>query len=186
MMAAPPVPATIVDLDALGEDAHAELIEGVLYERPVTSLGHGHIAFRIAMRVAVAYDNGADGRSGWWIQGENDFTVDGQEVFRPDALGWRTERLIGAPREARAQVVPDWVCEVISESNREHDEVLKRAAYARIGVRWWWLVDPEARTLAAHVLENGRWRLLGQYEGDAAVRVPPFEAVELAMAEWWR
>jgi Uma2 family endonuclease len=179
-------PATLADLEALGEDAHAELIEGVLYKRPVTSLGHGRVASLIVADLLPPYERGRGGPGGWWIQGENDFAVDGQEVFRPDALGWRTERLIGAPRNARAQVVPDWVCEVISESNRKHDEVRKRAAYARVGVRWWWLVDPEARALAAHVLEDGAWRVLGQYEGDATVRVPPFEAVELAMAEWWR
>jgi Uma2 family endonuclease len=129
-MAAPPVTATIADLDALGEDAHAELIEGVLYRRPVTTFEHGNIAGLLIMRLGPPYQLACDGPGGWWIQGENDFAVSDREVFRPDALGWRRDGLPNPPRKGRVQVVPDWVCEVISESNREHDEVLKRAACA--------------------------------------------------------
>jgi len=34
-------PGTLKDLEALGDDARVELIDGVLYERPPSSFGHG-------------------------------------------------------------------------------------------------------------------------------------------------
>jgi hypothetical protein len=140
------------------------------------------------MRLGPPYQLARGSPGVWWIQGENDFYVAADkngEVFRPDVLGWRKNRLPDPLRKGRGR----WSRlggEVISEENRDHDEVRKRAAYARIGVRWWGLVDPEARPLAAHVLEDGAWRLLGRYDGAARVRLAPFEAVELAMAEWRR
>jgi len=158
---------TLADLDALGDDARAELIDGVIYE------------------LLPPYQRGRGGTGGWWIQGENDFVADGQ-CLRPDAIGWRVERMPEPPRTGRVPVVPDWVCEVVSESDRAHDEVRKRAAYARVGVRWWWLVDPNARTLTVHVLEDGGWRVVARHSGDDVVRAAPFEGVELSMKEWWR
>ena len=179
-------PNTLADLDALGDDARAELIDGVIYERPVTTFDHGRIAFRIAMKIAPAYEDGVGGPGGWWIMPENDFEAAGREVFRPDALGWTKARMPEPPRDGRANVVPDWVCEVISGTNRAHDEVVKRAAYARIGVRWWWLVDPTVKALTAHVLGDCAWHVLERLEGAATARVAPFEAVGLEMSEWWR
>ena len=179
-------PATLADLDALGEDAHAELIAGVIYERPVTTFEHGDIAAQIVADLLPPYRRGRGGPGGWWIQGENDFVAGGVEVFRPDALGWRVERMPEPPVSGRVPVVPDWVLEVISEPNRAHDEVVKREAYARVGVAYWWLVDPEARSLVGHALEGGAWRVLARLDGDAIARVAPFEEVGLEMKEWWR
>ena len=185
-MSPPAPPATIADLDALGQDARAELIDGVIYERPVTTFDHANIAALIVADLLPPYQRGRGGPGDWWIQGENDFVAPGAEVFRPDPLGWRKARMADPPRAGRVPFVPDWVLEVISESNRDHDEVVKRGAYARIGVAHWWLVDPAARSLTAHVLEGGVWRVTGRHEGAAIARVAPFDLVELAMAEWWR
>jgi Uma2 family endonuclease len=185
-MSASHPPATIADLDALGEGAQAELIDGVIYERPVTTFDHAHIAALIVADLLPAYQRGRGCPGGWWIQGENDFVVAAAEVFRPDALGWRKARLPEPPRAGRASIVPDWACEVISESNRPHDEVVKRAAYARVGIAHWWLVDPAARALTAHVLEGAVWRIVGRFVGAEVARVAPFEEVGLDMAEWWR
>jgi len=67
---------SILDLDKLGDDSRAELIDGVLYQLPMTSLEHGHIASVVVMTVGAAYQLGHQGD--WWIQGENDFEVQGE------------------------------------------------------------------------------------------------------------
>ena len=54
-------------------------------------------------------------------------------------------------------VVPDWICEIVSPSTASLDRVKKRALYAQQGVKHYWIVDPEARTLEALELSEGRW-----------------------------
>jgi hypothetical protein len=46
-------------------------------------------------------------------------------------------------------------------------------------------VDPMGRTLEVFHLEGGRWVERGTFEGDAKVRVEPFEAVELELGALW-
>lgn len=49
--------------------------------------------------------------------------------------------------------VPDLLVEVVSPSHPERDRLIKRALYARNGVKELWIVDPEERT--AEVIAAG-------------------------------
>ncbi|MEZ5579520.1 MAG: Uma2 family endonuclease [Candidatus Competibacteraceae bacterium] len=64
----------------------------------------------------------------------------------PDLAGWRRERMPRLPHDHRIEVVPDWVCEILSPSTAKTDRVIKMPVYARHGVPYLWLVD--------------RWRIL--------------------------
>jgi Uma2 family endonuclease len=74
---------------------------------------------------------------------------------------------------------------VLSTSTASLDRNVKLPVYAREGVGYVWLVDPEARTLEVHRLEGNRYVLLGMYEGTARLRAEPFEALELELALLW-
>ena len=101
------------------------------------------------------------------------------DVVRPDISGWRRARLPD-PWDARPiDIVPDWICEVVSPSNASHDRVTKRNLYAECGVAFYWIVDPLERTLEALRLESGRWCDAGAFDDLAVARIPPFEEVEL-------
>ncbi len=173
-------------IEHVGDDDRCELIDGTLYELPMTSFEHGHIASLLVMAIGTAYQLGKDGPGGWWIQGENDFEVEGREVFRPDALGWRKERLPRRTKGKRVNVVPDWVCEVLSSSTRKHDLKTKAQAYARIGVAHRWYVDPEVRTFHAFELIRGRWVESGVFCDDDVICAKPFDAVSIPMKDWWQ
>jgi len=70
----------------------------------------------------------------------------GANPVQPDILAL----LPGSPASGEGRGVtgpPDLIVEVLSPSNRVHDEVTKRALYARAGVREDWIVDPDQRTL---------------------------------------
>ena len=59
---------------------------------------------------------------------------------------------------------PDLIVEVISESNRTHDTVVKFRDYQRFGVREYWLVDPrEWHVRVFHLNASGQYELLGVY-----------------------
>lgn len=52
--------------------------------------------------------------------------------------------------------VPDLLVEVLSSRTRRRDKTLKLDAYEEAGVPEYWLVDPDARTVAVLVLGKGR------------------------------
>jgi Uma2 family endonuclease len=90
------------------------------------------------------------------------------------------------PETAAIELPPDWVCEILSPRSAAIDRSVKREIYAREGVRWLWLVEPDTKTLEAFALDAGVWKLLGTWHADAAVRVAPFEAITLELAAFWR
>lgn len=64
----------------------------------------------------------------------------------------------------RACGVPDLAIEVISPATRRVDRVEKFVEYARAGVREYWLVDPEARSVEVYVHEEGAYILFEKSE----------------------
>ena len=172
-------PATYADLVALPPDVRAELLDGEIRTAPAPMPRHSKPQRALGHFIGGPFDDddGFGGPGGWWIFVEVDIAP-GEDVVGPDLAGWRRERL-REPDVGPIGVVPDWVCEVVSDSNAAHDRVTKRRLYAMHGVRDYWLIDPEARILEALVLEQGRWVESGSFDEKAVARIAPFEAVEL-------
>jgi Uma2 family endonuclease len=61
---------------------------------------------------------------------------------------------------------PDLVIEILSPSSSAHDKVLKFDTYLRAGVREYWIVDPDGRTVQVHILKNGRYYTTSYVETD--------------------
>jgi Uma2 family endonuclease len=52
---------------------------------------------------------------------------------------------------------PDLIIEVLSPSTARQDRVVKFRKYLEAGVREYWVVNPEEKTVQVHVLDNGRY-----------------------------
>jgi len=59
--------------------------------------------------------------------------------------------------------VPDLIVEVTSPSTARLDRMEKFAEYARAGVREYWVVDPESRTVEVYSLDRGAYVLRGKW-----------------------
>lgn len=181
---AKPPPATMRDLEALPANVKGEILDGVLYTQPRPRSRHQRVITALGGDVGAPYDRHRHGPGGWWILAEPGIELLGSPEVSPDLAGWRRERLPELP-ETAITVVPDWVCEILSPTTRAYDLRTKRPFYARAGVKWLWYVDLEAKTLTVSRLEDGRWSELGVYGEDDRVRAEPFDAIEIAIGEWW-
>lgn len=179
-------PSLYDQLVALPEGLTGEIINGQLRTQPRPAWPHILAGSRLSTDIEGPYGRGRGGPGGWWIVAEPEvhFVLD-LEVTVPDIAGWRRLRMPSPPQGHKITVVPDWVCEILSPSTKSTDREEKMPLYLRHGVRFAWLVDPKARTLEAYELVDGNWQPLGIYRDDDLVRVVPFDAVELRLADLW-
>lgn len=173
--------ATYEDLLAYPEGERVEILDGVVVAQASPSYVHACIQGCLFAILHNAFRLGRGGPGGWWIAQDIDVRFAPHDIVRPDVVGWRRERLASLDK-LPIDVVPDWVCEVVSPHGKTRDRVKKRELYARHGVPHYWLIDP-AGIIETMVLEKGRWVVADAYELDAVVRIPPFEALELRLAD---
>jgi hypothetical protein len=102
-----------------------------------------------------------------------------------DLAGWRKARMPQIPEGHRFEVVPDWICEILSPSTESKDRHIKMPIYSHYGVRYAWLVDPKRQRLEAYALHGGEWRLLAEASGTDAIAVAPFDALTLELSNLW-
>ena len=173
--------ATFHDLLSLGEDVRAEILAGQVVTAPAPLPRHSNAQRALGRFVGGPFhdDDGRGGPGGWWIFVEVDIELAEHDVVRPDLAGWRRERLPDPGAQRPIRVVPDWVCEITSPTSATRDRVAKRQLYAAHGVPYYRIVDPEARTLEALELTDGRWVEAGAWDDTATASIPPFEAVPL-------
>ena len=76
---------------------------------------------------------------------------------------------------------PRLVVEVVSpgKANRERDYVRKRDQYAAAGIPEYWLIDPEAQTIAILALSSGTYAEAGLFHGQEQVVSPTLGSLEL-------
>jgi Uma2 family endonuclease len=101
----------------------------------------------------------------------------------PDIAGWRRERMPAPPADQRFEIVPDWVCEILSPATASKDREIKMAVYGRHDVPYAWLVDPREQRVEAYGNRDGTLDLLATVRGSADIVAPPFDAVAIP-APW--
>ena len=183
----PPTPPakTLVDWLALPEDARIELIDGDFIEKAAPNIDHARAQLGFGYLIKGQFDRkpgGPRGPGGWWIGSEVDVALDGR-VYRPDIAGWRRERTPIVPKERPISVRPDWICEIVSDSNRTTDTVKKVRRYHQAGVPHYWILDQAGRSLTVHRHGPEGYVLVLVAEAGERVRAEPFEAVELLVGE---
>ena len=92
----------------------------------------------------------------------------------------RTARIVG---RRKVSGVPDLLIEILSPSNRRYDRVVKKARYARAGVREYWIVDPEERLVEQFVLRARSYVLVATCR--ESVRLAVLRSVTIDLTEVW-
>lgn len=139
---------TVSDYYSFQDEIRRELIDGKFYimEAPTvvhqTIIGELHLLFRECIRI-----HGKECRvllSPLDVQ----LNADQYTMVQPDLI-LVCDRKKVLPRVCLG--APDLVVEVMSPSSRSRDSILKLNKYMRAGVREFWLVDPENRTVIVYL-----------------------------------
>ena len=174
---------TLEEWVALEEDEPGEVVDGHLEEEEVPDYIHEVLVSLLTRLLGnwVVPRGGLVGGSG------GKFAVAKRRGRKPDL----TVYLPGSslpPRRGLIRVPPDIAVEVVSPTPRDarRDRVEKVDDYAEFGVRWYWIVDPELRSL--EILELGADRryvhALGASSG-VVESVPGCEGLALDLDELW-
>lgn len=177
-------PARYASLEALPPNLVGEIIGDSLYASPRPAPSHALAASGLGALIGGPFHYDQEGPGGWWILFEPELHL-GADVLVPDIAGWRRERMTVLPEEAFINQAPDWVCEVVSPRTASLDRVEKLPVYAREGVSFAWIVDPQARSLEVFSLIGSRLAFLKGWTGDERVRAEPFQEIELDLGRLW-
>jgi Uma2 family endonuclease len=144
---------------AIPNEQRYEIIDGVLYIAPPT---HSALHQRSVIRFSCYFYRFVEITGpGIVVPGPIDVELAPHTVVQPDLLvllgGLSSDflslsHIIGAP---------DLVVEILEPNTAEHDRGRKYNAYARGGVKEYWIVDPLINSIEIYALETGIYHLLG-------------------------
>ena len=142
-----------------------ELYEGELCVIPTPSVMHQRVLGKLMFSLAQFVDRNQLGEV---FHAPLDVVFSESTVVQPDVLFISHQRR-GIIGEQNISGAPDLVVEILSPSTEERDRGIKSQLYCRYGVREYWLVDPEERTVEVLALSPQGYQVLGQYSDDEVV-----------------
>lgn len=138
---------------AYQEELREELIGGkVTAMSPRPMYNHNHIAFNIAF----VFRNYLRGKHCTVIPDGTDLYLTERDRFIPDMMVVCDREKI---QKDGVHGAPDLVVEVLSPGTAKNDRIHKKTVYEACGVREYWLVDPENRTIEQYLLRDGALEL---------------------------
>ncbi len=176
-------PAGYDDVLRLPDHVTGEILAGQLHTQPRPTSRHARVQTGLGHRLFGSFDIGDGGPGGWVILAEPELHL-GTHVFVPDLAGWKRDRLPDIP-DGPVNVVPDWVCEILSPSTARKDRQIKLPLYGELGVQHAWIVDPVAKTIEVFRHDGAHWMLLATFADQDLMRAEPFEAVAIEIKHFW-
>lgn len=128
----------------LPDDQRYELLEGELVITPAPTSRHQRILIRLtAILEAHTYGQGV----GTLLIAPTDVVLSDITVLQPDLLLVLGDRTAIIDPNGAVHGAPDLVIEILSPSTAQRDLEQKRLLYGRFGVREYWIVDPETKSI---------------------------------------
>ena len=155
---------TYANYAALPDDGQRyEIIDGVLYMPPAPGAPHQSASTKFATYLTIHVEFAGLGRV---FHAPFDVELAPNTVVQPDVVVVLNDNL-GVLKPSRIIGAPDLVIEVISPSTGGYDRRQKQDAYARAGVREYWIADPHAQTVELLRLQDDSYRVIGVYHNRA-------------------
>lgn len=171
---------TISDIEALPEGHRAELIDGRWYDMSAPSLTHQKIVMAIAGELRSHIRN--KGGSCQVIPAP--FAVylnaDNMNYVEPDiSVVCDTDKL----DEKGCHGAPDLTVEVVSDSSKKLDYGAKLFKYRTEGVKEYWIINPEHKTINTYVFSDNDEEIADQINFGEELRSSLFQGFAIVLNE---
>lgn len=133
-----------------------EIIGGEKIMAPAANLDHSGIIMRLGMIIGTHLSNN---KNGYVYPDDVDVHFSDGTLYRPDlVVVLKSNEKILAGRK-NIYGAPDMVVEVLSHSTRKKDLTIKKDTYEAQGVREYWIIDPQAKSVTVYLLRDGKYEL---------------------------
>jgi Uma2 family endonuclease len=156
--------------DEVSEEEKAEFISGEVVMHSPARDKHTATRHRLERAMSIFCDSRALGS----VRGEKSLCVFPRNDYEPDVVFFGPEKAALIQPDTLKFPVPDFICEVLSESTEHRDRGVKFRDFEAHGVGEYWLIDPERELLEQFLLRAGRYELaLKSGTGEVASAVVP-------------
>lgn len=139
------------DIEKLEEGVRAELIKDSLYMLASPSRIHQFILSKIMFQIMSHIDKNHEKCHVYPAPFDVKLFCKDTTVVQPDiSVICDTDKLT----DSGCSGAPEWIIEIISESNFKHDYVTKMMLYQTAGVKEYWIVDPKETLVYVYDFEN--------------------------------
>ena len=138
---------TVEDYQTLPEGVRAELIDGVLYDMATPTYVHQFILGEIHAEMIVFQRREKHTCIPFIAPLSVQLDCDDRTMVEPDLLVLCDRKKL---QNGIIYGAPDLVLEILSPSSRSRDLLIKFNKYWHAGVREYWIVDPEGRTVTVY------------------------------------
>jgi len=166
---------TYEDYVKLPEGAPYQLIGGELIMTPAPTPYH-QIVSRKIMSLLIQYVE--KNNLGEILYSPIDVYFSEEDVFQPDIIFISKERLniIG---ETKIEGAPDLIIEILSPSTAYYDLGRKYEVYEKNGVKEYWIVHPERKSIEIYQNQEGQFKLIQMAKEKDTVNSSLFKDFEL-------
>ena len=165
-----PLPAkqerfTFADVLVWDEDERIELIDGEAFMMATPSSRHQEISMELSRQLA----NFLEGKRCRVYPAPFGVRLFEQDGDSPENVDTIVEPDISVVCDRNkidkhgCKGAPDMVIEILSPSSLRHDRLVKLNLYQRAGVREYWIVDPENRSVQVFTLDGGALKIREDY-----------------------
>lgn len=142
---------TVDDIYALPDGQRAELIDGRIFDMAMPSLTHQRILGDLFYKICNYIDSNQGSCEAYMARFAVFIDQDNYNYVEPDiSVICDTKKL----DERGCNGAPDWVVEIVSPSSKRMDYFIKLFKYHAAGVREYWIVDPEKKSVTVYQFEK--------------------------------
>jgi Uma2 family endonuclease len=124
-----------------------EIIDGEHYVTAAPNLRHQELVGRLFLTIGTFVEDRPE--RGRVFLSPFDVVFSFHDIVEPDLVFVAPDQL-EILTDRNIQGTPALVVEILSPSTRKRDREIKRKLYDRMGVREYWLVDPDANVVTVH------------------------------------